>query len=226
MNNPSSRPDPSTRQDSSTSHDSEVSPSVSSSASQADSSRPDVQAAASRPERLAALARTGLLDTPPEENFDRLTRLVARIMNTPLALVNLIDEDRQFTKSCVVPEGMAPVSESRFNDSFCQYPVALARPLIIEDARNHAWVSQSAFVRDGGIIAYLGVPLHGPDDELLGSLCVADSKPRAWTEDDVTLLEELTATVETEISLRVELRERAARERLAMEGLPAGPDAG
>lgn len=153
---------------------------------------------------LPTRRETRLLDTEPEESFDRITRLVARVLDAPLALVNLIDRDRQFTKSCVLPEGMSPLTESRFNDSFCQYPVALDRPLVIEDARGHPWVGQSAFAREGGILAYLGVPFHGPDGNALGSLCVASPEPRAWTEDEISLLTEFTFVVETEIALRVE----------------------
>ncbi|TVP75991.1 MAG: GAF domain-containing protein [Gemmatimonadales bacterium] len=166
--------------------------------------RPDVEGAAADSARLAELARTRLLDTEPEESFDRITCLVARVMDAPLALVNLIDRDRQFTKACVVPEGMSPLAETCFNDSFCQYPVALDRPLAIDDARDHPWVGQSAFVREGGILAYLGVPFHGPDGHALGSLCVASPEPREWTQDEVELMEELAHVVETEVALRVE----------------------
>ena len=78
--------------------------------------------------RLAALWRTGLLDTPPEQVFDRLTRLVRRLLGTPVALVSLVDADRQFFKSAVgLPEPWAARRETPLSHSFCQHVVATGR---------------------------------------------------------------------------------------------------
>ena len=86
--------------------------------------------------RLAALDASALLDTPPAEAFDRLTRLVTRILNVPVALVTLVDRDRQFFKSCIgLPEPWMSGRETPLSHSFCQYTVMTREPLIITDAR-------------------------------------------------------------------------------------------
>jgi hypothetical protein len=80
--------------------------------------------------RLAALWRTGLLDTPPEEVFDRLTRLTRRMLDAPVALVSLVEADRQFFKSALgLPEPWATRRETPLSHSFCQHVVATGAPL-------------------------------------------------------------------------------------------------
>src|SRR5688500_4721081 len=87
-------------------------------------------------ERLAALRRTGLMDGAPEERFDRLTRLAARTLRVPVALVSLVDDNRQFFKSCVgLTEPWASMRQTPLTHSFCQHAVMTGRPLIINDAR-------------------------------------------------------------------------------------------
>src|SRR5437868_12104027 len=85
----------------------------------------DVLAAVRDPQRLAALRRQVLLDTPPSETFDRLTRLAARVLDAPVALLTLVDEDRQFFKSSVgLPEPFASARQTPLEFSICQYAVA------------------------------------------------------------------------------------------------------
>ena len=85
--------------------------------------------------RLAALRRTGLLDTPPEEAFDRLARLVCRLLGVPAALVSLVEADRQFFKSAFgLPEPWATRRETPLSHSFCQHVVATSAPLVLDDA--------------------------------------------------------------------------------------------
>ena len=86
--------------------------------------------------RLATLGRTGLLDTPAEAPFDRLTRLATRLLKAPVALVSLVDRDRQFFKSAIgLPEPWQTRRETPLTHSFCQHVVAQHEPLIIPDAR-------------------------------------------------------------------------------------------
>ncbi len=99
----------------------------------------DVVGAVENPERLTALRRADLLDTPPEEAFDQLTGLAARLLDAPIAFVSLVDKDRQFFKSCIgpVPEPTLSQRQTPLSHSFCQYAVASQEPLLIEDAREH-----------------------------------------------------------------------------------------
>src|ERR671914_144008 len=101
------------------------------------------------PRRLDALRTSGLLDTPSEEAFDRLTRLVTRILGVPVALVTLVDGDRQFFKSCVgLPEPWATRRETPLSHSFCQYTVTTGEPLVIDDARKDERLLDNLAIRD------------------------------------------------------------------------------
>ncbi|HEV2148638.1 MAG TPA: GAF domain-containing protein [Longimicrobiaceae bacterium] len=165
------------------------------------------------PTRLAALRRSALLDTPAEEAFDRLARLASRILNAPVALVSLVDEDRQFLKSCVgLPEPWASQRETPLTHSFCQHAVASGEPLVIEDARAHSLVRESLAIRDLGVVAYAGIPLITRESHVLGSFCVIDTEPRAWTEDEIGILRDLAASLSTEIEVHAEFAERRKTE--------------
>ena len=95
-------------------------------------------AAVTDPQRLDALQQTGLLDSPGEEAFDRLTRLASRLLNAPVALVCLLDEHRQFFKSAWgLPEPWASRRETPLSHSVCQHALAGTEPLIITDSRQH-----------------------------------------------------------------------------------------
>ncbi len=153
--------------------------------------------------RLDELLRLRLLDTPPEEPFDRLTRLATRILQSPVALVSLVDDHRQFFKSaCGLPEPWASDRETPLSHSFCQHVVASREPLIVEDARTHPLLHDNAAIIDLKVIAYLGIPLATPMGTVLGSFCVIDTKPRQWTSYDRETLSELAASVMSEIALR------------------------
>jgi hypothetical protein len=161
--------------------------------------------------RLAALRETALLDSPTEAAFDRLARLAARLLAAPVALVTLVDEDRQFFKSCIgLPEPWASRRETPLSHSFCQHAVALGEPLVIEDARTHPLVGDNLAIRDLGVIAYLGMPLITGDGLALGSFCVIDGVPRRWSAEDVATLADLAGSVMTEIELRAALRRTEA----------------
>ncbi|HEX6292396.1 MAG TPA: GAF domain-containing sensor histidine kinase [Herpetosiphonaceae bacterium] len=158
--------------------------------------------------RLAALRRTALLDSPAEAAFDRLTRLATRILDAPTALVSLVDENRQFFKSCIgLPEPWASRRETPLSHSFCQHTIATAEPLVIGDARMHPLVSTNLAIPDLNVVAYAGIPLVTADGQALGSFCVIDSQPRDWTTDEVEILNELAASVVAEIELRSATRE-------------------
>ena len=162
--------------------------------------------------RLTALRNTALLDSPPEEAFDRLTRIAAAVLRAPLALVNLVDERRQFSKSCFAPASWPPEREAALADSFCKYTVVAGEPLLISDTRLDPRVATSGMVTELGVVSYAGVPLMTPDGHVIGTVCVADFEPREWSRDQIRLLEDLAAATITEIELRQEVRERRRAE--------------
>ncbi|MDX6725604.1 MAG: hypothetical protein QOK49_409, partial [Baekduia sp.] len=154
------------------------------------------------PERLAALRRIGLLDTPPEEAFDRLTRLARRLLDAPVALVALVDEDRQFFKSALgLPEPWATKRETPLTHSVCQHALDSTEPLVIEDARTDPLYRDSLAIPDLGVVGYAGVPLITAAGQALGTLCVIDHRPRRWTDEQIETLRTLGASVLTEIEL-------------------------
>ncbi len=155
------------------------------------------------PERLAALQRLALLDTPVEPAFDRLTRLASTVLTTPVALVALVAADRQFFKSCIgLPEPWASRRETSLSHSFCQHTVVSGEPLIIPDARQHPLVRDNPAISDLGVVAYAGIPLITADGYVLGSFCVIDRQARTWTAREIAILKDLADGVMTEIELR------------------------
>ena len=153
--------------------------------------------------RLDELLCLRLLDTPPEEPFDRLTRLAARSLRAPVALISLVDDHRQFFKSCHgLPEPWCTDRETPLSHSFCQHVVASASPLVIEDARSHPLTFGNPAVTEMNVIAYLGVPLITPAGNTLGSFCVIAPEPRPWSHDDKEMMTDLAASVMSEIALR------------------------
>jgi GAF domain-containing protein len=165
----------------------------------------DIAKALAEPGRLAALHAASLVDSPAEEQFDRLARLAARVVNAPVALVSGVDEDRQFFKSCLgLPEPWATKRETPLSHSFCQHVVAAREPVVISDAREDELMRHNLAIRDLGVIAYLGVPLITREGHAIGTLCVIDHEPRIWTSDEIDLVKDVAAAVVTEITLRGE----------------------
>lgn len=165
--------------------------------------------------RLAALRSTCLLDTPVDPTFDRLTRLATRILNAPVSLVSLVDENRQFLKSQVgLPEPYATIRETPLTHSFCQHTVATNAPLVVTNAREHPLVYDNLAIDDLNVIAYAGIPLVTSSGEVIGSFCVIDSQPRIWKDSEIEILSDLAKSVMTEVELQTELRER---ERITRE---------
>jgi hypothetical protein len=159
-----------------------------------------VSVAVKDPARLEALRATGLLDTPTEDRFDALTQLASRILRAPVALVSLVDKDRQFFKSCLgLPEPWASERETPLSHSFCQHAITAQKPLIVEDARKHPVLHDNAAIRDLGVIAYAGIPLRSHDGQPLGTLCVIDHEPRRWTDEEISLLSGIADAVAAQL---------------------------
>jgi len=167
-------------------------------------------------ERLQALRDTGLLDSPAEPAFDRLTALAAEVLHTPVALISLVDNRRQFFKSAHgLAEPWASRRETPLSHSFCKQVVASEHLLAVEDAPHDARVQGNLAIPELGVQAYLGVPLATSEGHVLGSFCVIDTHARKWSEKDIELLTDLSASVMAEI----ELRRHAARWDSAMAAL-------
>ncbi|MBL0407182.1 GAF domain-containing protein [Microvirga aerilata] len=157
----------------------------------------------SNPKRLAALRQANLLDTPPEEAFDQLTRIAAQLTNSPMAMVTIIDANRQFMKSGVGSIGpTSPERDIPLSHSFCRHAVTSKQPLIVSDARTDANFNDNPALTDFGVIAYAGIPLVSQEGEALGALCVIDSKPREWSDEQIDTLRSLATTVMSLITYR------------------------
>jgi diguanylate cyclase len=169
--------------------------------------------------RLAALRELGLLDTVGDVSFDRLTRLATTILGVPVSLVSLVDADRQFFVSQQgLQDEWARFRQTPLSHSFCQYAVATKRPLVVSDAREHPLVADNLAIRDLGVIAYAGMPLILDDGHAVGAFCAIDSQPREWTEVELSVLEDLAATVKELLDLRAALAQEGLYDRLT--GLP------
>ena len=166
------------------------------------------------PNRLAALESLGLVDATPESCFDRFTDLATQVFDTPVALVSLVDDKRQFFKSCVgLPEPFATSRETPHSHSFCKHVVQTGEPLIVPDAREHAELKSNPAISMLGVIAYAGVPLLSTDGHRLGSFCVIDKRVRQWTEEDIRVLRCMANCVQTEIASK----DRMARQDLELQ---------
>lgn len=163
----------------------------------------------SDPRRLQALQATGLMDTIAEEAFDRIVRIATEMLSAPVGLISLVDTDRQFFKAqCGLDGPFAERRETPLTHSFCQHVVTSGATLAVEDARRDGPAERLAAVRDLNVVAYLGVPVHAPDGQVIGSFCLIDGQPRQWSERETLVLTDLAKVVESEISLRQEASRR------------------
>ena len=147
------------------------------------------------PDRLRALHGLGLLDTPPEERFDRFTRLARRIFDVPMALVTLVDAERQWFKS---RQGVEATETPR-DAAFCAYAIHGDDPFVVRDAELDARFADSPMVAGPPRIRfYAGHPIRvGP--HRIGTLCLGDHRPRDLTDEDLKILEDLAELVEREL---------------------------
>ena len=158
--------------------------------------------------RLRALAETGLIGGGADEAFDRLTRVTRALLDVPVSLVSFVEPERQFFVSCLgLAEPWATSRETPISHSFCQHCVLAAAPFVVDDARLHPLVRDNPAIEDLGVVAYLGVPITSSDGVVLGTLCAIDSKPRAWTPDDISLLTDLSGAAMAELERRALERE-------------------
>jgi predicted PurR-regulated permease PerM len=154
-------------------------------------------------ERLEALARTGLLDTPAEDVFDQMTQELKEAFDAPIALLSLIDADRQFWKSTAgLPAQLCETRESPRATSICGHVVAANKVLVAEDTWRDARFANNPLLREQGIRFYAGAPLRSRDGLAIGSLCVMDVRPRKITKAEEALLVLSAQLVMNEIESR------------------------
>jgi diguanylate cyclase (GGDEF)-like protein len=148
-------------------------------------------------QRLATLRSLKLLDTPPEERFDRITRLARNVFGVPIALVTLVDAERQWFKSNQGLKGR----ETPRSISFCGHTILQDHPMVVEDARTDDRFSDNPSVTgDPNVRFYAGYPLSAPDGSKLGSLCIIDRKPRKLSDTERETLVTLGRLIESELA--------------------------
>lgn len=147
-------------------------------------------------QRLQTLRDLRLLDTPPEERFDRVTRLAKQVFGTPIALVSLIDADRQWFKS---RQGL-DAAETPRDISFCGHAILDDKIMVVNDAETDQRFCDNPLVCDNpNIRFYAGYPLAAPDGNRIGTLCIIDEKPREMSHEQLQMLRELGRMVEEEL---------------------------
>ncbi|MBL8538203.1 MAG: GAF domain-containing protein [Hyphomonadaceae bacterium] len=139
-------------------------------------------------QRLAALLRLKLLDSTPEASFDALTRCLARGLSAPVALISLVDEKRQWFMCRVGLEAR----ETPRDVSFCGHAICGTEPLVVPDALSDPrFFDNPLVVGPSNVRAYLGAPLITREGLVLGTLCAIDTKPHAWTPEDIAFARDL-----------------------------------
>ncbi len=157
--------------------------------------KPDLPA--DEEKRLNTLKSLNILDSAAEERFDRLTRMAKRMFDVPIALVSLVDENRQWFKSCI---GL-PVLETPRDISFCGHAILGDDIFIIPDAAADVRFADNPLVtNEPNIRFYAGCPLKYTDGSKLGTLCIIDRVPRNFTEEDLLALRDIASTVERELA--------------------------
>lgn len=147
--------------------------------------------------RQRAVEALDILDTPPDERIDRVTRLARDFFDVPMVSVTLLDRDRQWRKSELGLGG----DEAPREDSFCDATVARGRMLVVEDAEKDDEFADNPFVvGDPRLRFYAGQPLEAPGGEHIGTLCILDTRPRRLSDADRTVLTELAAWVQAELT--------------------------
>ena len=161
-------------------------------------------------ERLKSLRRYQILDTPPDGSFDRITALASSIFKVPIAIISLVDSDRIWFKS---HHGL-PVRQIGRDPGLCASAILSNDLYIIEDAKNDPRCLTNPLVAgEFGLEFYAAAPLHTENNHNLGTLCIIDKRPRAFTKEERIVLKQLGEIVMDEMNLRLALRETTDKVR-------------
>jgi diguanylate cyclase (GGDEF)-like protein len=148
--------------------------------------------------RLEKLAEFDILDTPNEEAFDRVARLISQIFGVEIGIVSMIDGHRQWYKAVRGLEA----KETELSETFCRHTMQGDEPMVIPDASIDPRFADNPMVRGGaGIRFYAGVPLRTRDGYNLGTLCAIDPKPRQFSDKDIEILKDLARVVMRDLEL-------------------------
>jgi GGDEF domain-containing protein len=149
-------------------------------------------------QRIEAMAAGFCAYVPREERFDRITRVVRRLLNVPIALVSMVERDVQWFRSA---QGLA-VTETARDISFCGHAVHHRQTMVVPDARHDArFIDNPLVTGPPHIAAYLGVPLWLNDETIAGTLCALDTQPRQFSPQDIAGLQDLAAIAQAELRL-------------------------
>ncbi|MBC9732633.1 GAF domain-containing SpoIIE family protein phosphatase [Nocardioides marmotae] len=141
--------------------------------------------------------------TDADTSFDRYARMVRRALRVPVALVSLVEQDRQVFPGAVgLPPPYQSTRETPLSHSFCQYVVADQAPLVVADARLYDRVRDNLAIPDLGVVAYAGWPITDHTGTVVGSLCAIDDKPHPWRQDELDSLADLAAACSSELAER------------------------
>ncbi len=167
---------------------------------------------ANEQERLEALRAYDILDSETEPSFDRITSLVSRIVDVPIALVSLVDHERQWFKSCVGLDGR----ETSRDIAFCAYAILQDGVLVVTDATQDPRFAQNPLVTGPPHVrAYAGAPLRSPEGLSLGTLCALDTRARRFSAEQLATLRDLAAVVVDEMELRRQSRKLRVFEQIS-----------
>src|SRR5262245_61074019 len=154
-------------------------------------------------ERITELHNLRILDTPAEERFDRITRIATQLFNVPIALISLVDSNRQWFKSC---QGISDRETPR-DVSFCGHAILEDQIMCVADSsKDPRFVDNPLVTAEGGIRFYAGSPLYGPGGHKIGTICIADRKPRDFTENELKQLSDLSSWASLELTAAVLLQ--------------------
>jgi CheY-like chemotaxis protein len=147
-------------------------------------------------QRLASLHKLRILDTEPDERFDRVTRLATALFDVPIATITLVDENRQWFKSCL---GLDKGEDSR-DTAFCAHVVYSREPMIVEDAfQDLRFADNPLVINEPRIRFYAGYPLILDNGSCIGTLCLIDTRPRTLHGPDLERLHDLANIAMQEI---------------------------
>jgi GAF domain-containing protein len=157
-------------------------------------------------ERINALKKYRLLDTPPDGSFERLTQLAATLFNVPIAIISLVDSDRIWFKSHY---GL-PISQIDREPGLCASAILSNNTYVVEDAKKDPRTLANPLVAgDFGLRFYAAAPLQTEENYNLGTLCIIDKQPRTFTKEQQSVLKQLAAIVMDEMEMRLVVRDTA-----------------
>lgn len=172
------------------------------------------------PARLAAVARVLRVARANREALDRLAKLAASVMDTPIGIVNLIDTEQHLVGQVGLGEPFATSRQASIDTGFCPTTFSSGKPLYIEDAAEDAVFVDHPGRVELGFAAYAGCPLRDADGQMIGTLCAVDTRPHRWRRVDRQALEALATSVITEMKLHQDI-DRRQRLLDAFDAAPA-----